>query len=157
MFIYCTVNKIFFLLRNNCDFSSLCPSRSKTPFIYNYQDLLVRMNVYTCIWNTLHLNMAIIILRCGVVLHAVLRQINWLVGVSHTLAVWGFNRTIYNSGLTYSTGMPYRIFKRKRCLISYNSLFIGRVSDPDPHGSALIWVARSGSRRAKMTHKNRNK
>ncbi len=34
-----------------------------------------------------------------------------------------------------------------------------RVSDPDPHGSALIWVAGSGSgsRRAKMTHKNRKK
>jgi hypothetical protein len=30
---------------------------------------------------------------------------------------------------------------------------------PDPHGSALIWVAGSGSgsRRAKMTHKNRKK
>jgi hypothetical protein len=35
----------------------------------------------------------------------------------------------------------------------------GRVSDPypDPHGSALIGVAGSGSRRAKMTHKNRKK
>ncbi len=34
-----------------------------------------------------------------------------------------------------------------------------RVSDPDPHGSALIWLAvsGSGSRRAKMTHKNRKK
>ncbi len=34
-----------------------------------------------------------------------------------------------------------------------------RVSDPDPHESALIWVAGSGSgsRRAKMTHKNRKK
>jgi hypothetical protein len=34
-----------------------------------------------------------------------------------------------------------------------------RVSDPDPdpHGSTLIWVAGSGSRRAKMTHKNRKK
>jgi len=36
-----------------------------------------------------------------------------------------------------------------------------RVSDPDqypdPHGPALIWVAGSGSRRAKMTHKNRKK
>jgi hypothetical protein len=39
----------------------------------------------------------------------------------------------------------------------------GRVSDPDPHGSALIWAAESasdtncgsGSRRAKMTPKNR--
>ncbi len=30
-----------------------------------------------------------------------------------------------------------------------------RVSGPDPHGSGLIWVDGSGSRRAKMTHKNR--
>ncbi len=29
--------------------------------------------------------------------------------------------------------------------------------DPDPHVSALIWVAVSGSRRAKMTHKYRKK
>jgi hypothetical protein len=28
-----------------------------------------------------------------------------------------------------------------------------RIWDPDPHGSALIRVAGSGSRRAKMTHK----
>jgi hypothetical protein len=32
-----------------------------------------------------------------------------------------------------------------------------RASDPDLHGSALIWVAASGSRRAKMAHKNRKK
>jgi hypothetical protein len=30
-----------------------------------------------------------------------------------------------------------------------------RVVDPDPHSSALIWVAGSGSRRAKMTLKYR--
>jgi hypothetical protein len=40
-----------------------------------------------------------------------------------------------------------------------------RISDPDPHGSALIWVARSGSaiwmrikiQEGKMTYKNRKK
>jgi hypothetical protein len=39
------------------------------------------------------------------------------------------------------------------------SIRLGRVSDPDPdpHGSALICVAGSGSRRAKITHKNRKK
>ncbi len=30
-----------------------------------------------------------------------------------------------------------------------------RVSDPDPHGSELIWVAGYGSRKGKMTYKNR--
>jgi hypothetical protein len=32
---------------------------------------------------------------------------------------------------------------------------LGRVSDSDPHESALIWFDGSGSRRTKMTHKNR--
>ncbi len=54
-----------------------------------------------------------------------------------------------------------QILKIQKCLLNI------RVSDPDPHGSALIWVAGSGSafncgsgsgsRRAKMTHKNRKK
>ncbi len=41
--------------------------------------------------------------------------------------------------------------------LCYACALMTRVSDPDPHGSALIWVAGSGSRRAKMTHKNRIK
>ncbi len=32
---------------------------------------------------------------------------------------------------------------------------LGRVSDLDPHGSALFWGDVSGSRRTKMTHNNR--
>ncbi len=51
------------------------------------------------------------------------------------------------------------------CFLFTIGFLASRVSDPypdphpDPHASALIWVAGSGSgsRRAKMTHKNRKK
>jgi hypothetical protein len=44
-------------------------------------------------------------------------------------------------------------------LTPYFTYVVSRVVDPDPHGSALICVAESGSgsRRAEMTHKYRKK